>query len=97
MEQKILSDEELQKLGEDFARLNLQDRDNVVFDFEVDIKRMAKRLDVKRLKRRDRKYIKAVKEFIMGVVLKAYLKDMMLVGIKKTNRYKRFYVNGENS
>ena len=34
---KSLSDNQLVTLSEDFARLNLDDRDDVVFNFEADI------------------------------------------------------------
>ncbi len=92
MPNKELTDDELVKLGEDFARLNLIDRDNVVFDFEVDSIKMIKNLNLRKLIKRNKKYMHDVKNFFMQIVLQAYLKDIIKVGNKKVNRYKRFYL-----
>lgn len=92
MELKTLSDEELAAKAEDFARLNLTDRDDVIFDFEADIKRFMKKLDVAKLMRKNKKYIKNIKAFIMNMILQSYLKDIITVGEKKERRFKKYYL-----
>lgn len=96
IQNKDLTDEQLVSLGEDFARLNLDDRDNVVFDFEADMKKALKKVNIKKLIKKDKKYLKNVKNFIMNIVLQRYLKDIIKVGNKKVNRYKKFYLEPVN-
>lgn len=92
MARKELSDQELFNLSQDFARLNLVDRDNVVFDFEADIKRVMKTINLQRLINKDKKYLRQVKLFIRELILQSYLKDMINVGLKKTKRFNNYYV-----
>jgi hypothetical protein len=92
MEVKTLSDDEKVKLSDDFARINLNDRDDVVFDFEADMRRVMKQVNIKKLMKKDKKYIKGLKKFIMNIVLQRYLVDIIKVGNKKVSRFNRFYV-----
>lgn len=91
---KELTDNELVELSEKFAMANLKDRDNIVFNFEEDFRKMIKKINLKKLIKDDKKYLKKVKEFIYQIILQAYLKDMINAGLRKENRYKRFYVAG---
>lgn len=92
LQNKDLTDEQLVKFGEDFARLNLDDRDDVIFDFEADMKKAMKKVNIKKLIKKDKKYIKNVKNFIMNIVLQRYLIDIIKVGNKKVKRYKKLYL-----
>jgi len=89
---KILSDEERVELVNEFALKNLDDRDDVIFDFEADIKRMFKKLDLKKLINKDKKYIKALKSAIYNLVLQSYLEDIINIGIKKSKMHDRLFV-----
>ena len=93
MKVKELSDTKLIQLGDDFSRLNLKDRDNVIFNFEADTKKMLKNINLNKLIKKDKKYLKNVKKFIKQIVLQSYLIDIINVGNKKASRYSRYYVN----
>lgn len=94
---KELTDNELIKLADDFVRLNLKDRDNTVFDFEADVERMIKNINLNKLIANNKKYLKSVRNFIMQIFLKFYLKDVINIGIKKMNRYRKFYLEPANA
>lgn len=92
-ELKKFNDDQLNELSTDFVLKNLEDRDDVIFDFEADIKKVLKKINVRRFLNKDRKYVKKVKQFIKDIILQRYLVDMIKVGTKKANRFKRTYIN----
>ena len=96
LQNKDLSDNQLVKLGEEFAMGNLNDRDDVVFDFEADMKRLMKKVNINKIIKKDKKYLKQVKKFITNIILERYLKDIINVGNKKVKRYTTFYTEPAN-
>ena len=93
---KKLLDEQKKEVSEKLALLNLKDRDNTIFNFEADIKKVFKQLDLKKLIKHDKEYINGVKSFILNMIKKFYLKDIINVGVKKANRFKREYLEPAN-
>jgi len=89
-------DEEKQELLDNYVRLNLKDRDDINFNFEEDLRKfILKNLNVKKLIAQDKKYMKRVNEMIAAFVAKSYLPDILKIGRKQANRYKRnFTENG---
>lgn len=93
---KEFTDNQLVELSEDFAMKNLDDRDDVIFDFEADMKKVMKKINLNKLVANDKKYLKNVKKLIMDIVLQRYLKDIINVGTKKIDNYKDFYLEPAN-
>lgn len=92
MKLKKQSDETLLNLADDFLRLGLKDRDDVIFDFEADLKKILRRVEVRKLLKKNKKYIREVKSFMKDFILQTYLIDMMKIGEKKYKRFERFYL-----
>lgn len=94
---KQLDDEELEKDNEQFIRLNVEDKDDVDFDFEEDIGRVIKQLNVRKLIKNDTKYMRNFRKALTSFYLQSYLLDNINVGEKKINRFLRLYTEKESS
>lgn len=92
---KEINDNSLVELNNKFAMLNLKDRDDVVFNYETDVKKMIRKLNIKRLLKKDKKYLRNVRKIFMAMILQSYLKDMILTGQKKKNRYISYFTEPE--
>lgn len=90
---KILSDNELVENAETIARTTLEYRDNIIFDFEADMKKFSKKLDTKLLLKNDNNYKDAVKNAIMGIIIQRYLVDIINLGKKKSKLFKKLYLD----
>ena len=80
-----------------FLNKSLNDRDDVSFNFEVDYKKMVKKLELDKIINGSIQYKNRVKKYMKRFLLDHYLKDMIAVGNKKFNRFKRDFkepVNG---
>jgi len=92
---KEINDNSLVELNNKFAMLNLKDRDDVVFNYETDVKKMIRKLNIKRLLKKDKKYLRNVRKIFMAMILQSYLKDMILTGQKKKKRYISYFTEPE--
>ena len=68
---------------------SVKDIDNVVFSYEVDIKKIIKKINIRQIINKNPKFIKRLKNIFLQLYLQHYLKDTIKDGHKKTNRYKR--------
>jgi hypothetical protein len=94
---KSLTDNEKKELSDKLAMLNLNDRDDVIFNFEADMKKLVKGIDMRKILRKDKKYIANLKNYINGMVRNIYLKDIINVGKKKTKRFVTSYIEAPNA
>jgi len=74
-----------------FLTNSLNDNDDVAFNFEADYKKMVKKLELDKIIAGSVQYKNRVKKYIKKFILDHYLKDMIKVGTKKVNRFKRTF------
>ncbi len=93
---KEMTDEQRADKLDEFLLASLESKDDYVFDFEADLIRIIKRLDVKRLMRNDRKYIRGFTNTVVAMFKRIYVPEVMRAGIKDANNFKRLYTEPIN-
>ncbi len=96
-ELKKFDDTEAQIRIEQFVKLGLKDRDNIDFDFEADLIKLIKKLNVARLINNDKEYLKQFTQMIIRMYEKIYLKDVVKAGRQQGNRFVRLFARSKNA
>ena len=65
-----------------------------IFDFDADFLRLLKTLNIKRLQKNDKKYMKKFSDTISAMYRKVYLKEVINAGVKQGERFIRIFANG---
>jgi len=71
------------------ARVELQDE--YIFDFEADFEKLMKKINIRRLVNKDRKYLKTFKDTIMAMYRKVYLQEVMKSGEKQARLFMEIF------
>lgn len=91
---KDLTDEEKMDNIEKLSRLNIEDKDDIIMDFEVDIERMIKKISVKQLLNNNKKHLKKFTDSVMRLERQIYLPLNVQSSVKQANRFNRLFTEG---
>ncbi len=94
---KQIDDAENQELLEQYVKNGLKDRDNIDFDFEADLIKMIRKLNVTRLVNNDREYLDNFTKSVIGLYRKFYLGDVVFAGKREADRFFRLFTEGANA
>lgn len=90
---KELSDEQKMDNIEKLVKLNVIDKDDVIFDFEVDIEKMIKKISVDQLlSSNNKKHLNKFKDSVNKLEKQVYLPENIKSSIKQTKRFNRLFL-----